>query len=218
MDSTSDFASSYTSTQPRRQPFTIPKRIVVPDPETACFRISNTSVIPHHVLKILRKRQITDTSLKATPIVGRTIFLGDAEDAKNIAGLKSEGITHIINCCPELQDSIPTVEGIKYMKICLKDNIGEKINCHFDDVYFFIEEALKTNENAKILVHCAAGISRSASFVISFLMRYFSIDFDTAIAAVSDLRENICPNISFILQLKDLEKTLIIRQEDEIYK
>jgi protein-tyrosine phosphatase len=57
-----------------------------------------------------------------------------------------------------------------------------------------------------VLVHCAAGISRSASFVIAYLMYSEKLAFKEAAAAVKEVRPVICPNPGFVLQLKEWEK------------
>jgi atypical dual specificity phosphatase len=201
--SSSEITLSLSQEQPqRRRLFTLPPRIqVANDPSTRCIKIPNDIVVPERP---------PDHTFKATPIIGNSLFLGDYNDAQNVVGLKDVGITHIVSCCPELQTSIPTVEGIVYHRICLPDRMDAKIFDHFGQVYDFIVSAFETNEKAKVLVHCAAGVSRSASLVISFLMKYFSIDFDTALAIVCDLRTKVWPNLGFQYQLRDFEKTLFL--------
>ena len=41
---------------------------------------------------------------------------------------------------------------------------------YFEESYIFIENALK-KENNRVFVHCAAGVSRSATIVIACLMK-----------------------------------------------
>lgn len=66
--------------------------------------------------------------------------------------------------------------------------------------YHFINTAVKNNEN--ILVHCMAGISRSVSMVIYYLMKKNKIDYDTAFNFVKNKRTIANPNDSFRKQLK----------------
>jgi dual specificity phosphatase 12 len=75
--------------------------------------------------------------------------------------------------------------------------------------YDFINNALSHNE--KILVHCFAGISRSTSVIIYYIMKHYSVDYDTAYKIVLDARPIIQPNASFVQQLKyyDLNRDLI---------
>ena len=53
------------------------------------------------------------------------------------------------------------------------------IKSHFEDHFNWIREML--NQNRKILIHCAAGISRSASFTIAYLMGERGVGFQAAL-------------------------------------
>ncbi len=53
-----------------------------------------------------------------------------------------------------------------------------------------------------VLVHCNAGVSRSASVVIGFLMSQEKMSFDEAFSAVKTARPHIQPNPGFMSQLK----------------
>lgn len=65
-----------------------------------------------------------------------------------------------------------------------------------------IRSALQDNKN--ILVHCNAGVSRSASIVIAFLIQEKQNNFDTAYAVLKSTRPSIRPNPGFLNQLKKL--------------
>lgn len=55
------------------------------------------------------------------------------------------------------------------MKVTAGDMPGYNISQHFKDTYDFIEEARKNK--AAVLVHCAAGASRSCTIAIAYLMQ-----------------------------------------------
>ncbi|XP_044754130.1 dual specificity protein phosphatase 19-like [Coccinella septempunctata] len=59
------------------------------------------------------------------------------------------------------------------------------------------------NNCESILVHCNAGISRSASVVIGYLMLEYNYSFDNAYEHVRSARPVIRPNDGFMKQLKN---------------
>ena len=63
----------------------------------------------------------------------------------------------------------------------------------------FITEALSSG--GKILVHCVAGISRSASCVIAYLMKSKQIGYEEALAMTKAKRFCVEPNDAFVRQL-----------------
>ena len=67
--------------------------------------------------------------------------------------------------------------------------------------YYYIEKAVSSGHD--ILIHCMAGMSRSASLVIYYLMRRYHMDYDYAYDIVKRARSIIKPNISFRNQLKE---------------
>lgn len=61
---------------------------------------------------------------------------------------------------------------------------------------------LRVPQDGVVLVHCNAGVSRSASVVIGFLMCQEKMSFDEAFSAVKAARPYIQPNPGFMNQLK----------------
>ena len=53
--------------------------------------------------------------------------------------------------------------------ISARDTLDYPISIHFEESCDFIEEMRKKNKN--VLVHCHAGVSRSASLIIAYLMQ-----------------------------------------------
>ena len=70
--------------------------------------------------------------------------------------------------------------------------------------------------NGKVLIHCQAGISRSPTIVIAYLMKVNKLTMNNAYNEVKDKRCIIGPNIIFLSQLYDFEKNLIESSNPEI--
>ena len=66
----------------------------------------------------------------------------------------------------------------------------------------------------KILVHCVAGSSRSATIVIAYIMWSKKMTYSKAFNFVKNKRSIIYPNTGFIEQLKLFEKELIKNDYD----
>jgi protein-tyrosine phosphatase len=69
----------------------------------------------------------------------------------------------------------------------------------FDENYEWVTKMRQ--QNKKVLFHCAAGVSRSASFVIAYLMKDQGISYQEAFNFVKSKRSIIRPNSGFVQQL-----------------
>ncbi len=59
-----------------------------------------------------------------------------------------------------------------------------------------------------VLVHCLAGISRSVTVTVAYLMHSLSLSLNDAYDYVKKCKPNISPNFNFMGQLLDFERTL----------
>lgn len=75
---------------------------------------------------------------------------------------------------------------------------------HFEECIKFIEENLALGRN--VLVHCHAGVSRSATIVIAYLMAKYNMFANEATDFLKSKRECIQPNDRFLQNLKDFQK------------
>ncbi|XP_009895943.1 dual specificity protein phosphatase 13-like [Dryobates pubescens] len=136
------------------------------------------------------------------------LYLGDAWAARSKTTLQSLNITHILNAA-DGPYSINT--GAKYYKDLQIEYYGVEafddpsfdLSIFFYDAANFIGKALNTS-GGKVFVHCAMGVSRSASLVLAFLMIQENMTLVDALKTVSAHRD-ICPNSGFLSQLRDLD-------------
>lgn len=55
-------------------------------------------------------------------------------------------------------------------------------------------------------MHCAAGVSRSATFVLGFLMRHRGLSLSAALSKLQNARPEVSPNPGFRKQLEEYER------------
>lgn len=129
------------------------------------------------------------------------LYLGDICIATNKDEIARLGITDMITVeirPLQAHELAPTVK--RYLYINVMDHSRMDILSHFDTSNEFIETALKTASN-KVYIHCVAGISRSASLVLAYIMKTRSINYTDAFELVSQKRRVIDPNEGFVRQL-----------------
>lgn len=59
-----------------------------------------------------------------------------------------------------------------------------------------------------VLVHCLAGISRSVTITVAYLMYKYSLNLNDAFNLVRSRKSNIAPNFHFMEQLHNFEREL----------
>ncbi|XP_059144103.1 dual specificity protein phosphatase 14-like isoform X2 [Physella acuta] len=121
--------------------------------------------------------------------------------------IRSLGITHIINVTLEIPNlQLPNLESIQ---IHIEDTPTARLGLYFDRCADKIHQVEK--KGGKTLVHCVAGVSRSASLCIAYLMKYHSMSLEQAYRHVKRRRSVIHPNVGFWRQLIDFERRLFGR-------
>uniref|UniRef100_A0A672NEJ3 Protein-serine/threonine phosphatase n=1 Tax=Sinocyclocheilus grahami TaxID=75366 RepID=A0A672NEJ3_SINGR len=112
------------------------------------------------------------------------LYLGCAKDSANLDVLGKYNIKYILNC------------------VCVCD-LALKA-CLF--VFCSSDEA--RSKKCGILVHCLAGISRSVTVTVAYLMQKLNLSLNDAYDFVKRKKSNISPNFNFMGQLLDFERTL----------
>ena len=155
------------------------------------------------IMKLCNTMNIVKNDKTAVEIIPQ-LYIGSMACASNLEELTSKKITHILCCGIGLKLFFP--QKFKYYRIDLIDNESTNIRKYFDETNEFINDAIK--EGGNILVHCYAGISRSTSIIIAYLMKYKKMNFNKSFELIKEKRGKIQPNSGFILQLKAYEKEL----------
>ena len=119
------------------------------------------------------------------------------------------GITHILSVMPYVTDKFAKSHGVKY---CLLNNIKDDDNTnvlqYFPEGIAFIKQALADHEHNRVLVHCAAGRSRSGAFCCAYMIQEQGMTLQEAIAYGQKRRGKFLPNLNFQAQLRCLENAV----------
>ena len=158
---------------------------------------------------VLKHTMIPNVCMKPSKIFP-FLWLGskiNAYDHELLMGKKEipKKVTLVINISKKIENKFED-EGIIYIQIPLHDNIDSPIMNFFEETFHHIERARIRNEI--VFVHCHKGISRSATIVIAYIMRFLEKKFLDALKITEEIRPIVEPNIGFIRQLQHYEKTL----------
>ena len=89
----------------------------------------------------------------------------------------------------------------------MKDVPEERLCVHFDRCLKFIAKCLL--DGGRVLVHCFAGKSRSATICAAYVMATEGWTLDEALKAIGDARPAAAPNHGFMTQLASFERELV---------
>ncbi|XP_014294562.2 dual specificity protein phosphatase 19 [Halyomorpha halys] len=140
-------------------------------------------------------------NLEVTEVI-QGLLMGSQDVAHSEALLKN----YSINCVISLGIEVPNFDGIKYLFIEVLDLPEFRITDVFKQCFSFID--IEREHGSVIYVHCNAGISRSASLVIGYVMKELNMNFEMAYSLVKSKRTSVRPNEGFIKQLQEYEKKL----------
>jgi protein-tyrosine phosphatase len=134
-------------------------------------------------------------------IIKNKLYLGNMFDANDAAAIKNANISCIV-CVAERLKIINTNPNVTVHKYELADDYTCNISLYFDEIGEII------NKSGIVLVNCAAGISRSSTIVIAYIMKYYKLDLKRTFGFVKKKRNQICPNKKFMECLLEYELSL----------
>ena len=143
---------------------------------------------------------IGDTS-EISNILDNLLFLGSQASTRHDTLVK-RNIQNVISIgCNPLE------KNVKIFKYDIEDN-GDINNLYifFNHVIPVIHNIINEciDKKEPILVHCQAGMSRSAAVIITWLMFYKNMTYDEAFKYVKERRPVVSPNITFVDYMKKI--------------
>lgn len=144
-------------------------------------------------------------SAELTPILP-FLFLGNEQDAQDLDTMRRLNIGYVINVTTHLPLYHYEQGLLRYKRLPATDSNRQNLRQYFEEAFEFIEEAQQCGKG--LLIHCQAGVSRSATIVIAYLMKHTWMTMTDAYKFVKGKRPIISPNLNFMGQLLEFEEDL----------
>ncbi|XP_033835760.1 dual specificity protein phosphatase 19-like [Periophthalmus magnuspinnatus] len=142
---------------------------------------------------------VVDHSLDLQVGVVRPFLLLASQDAAHdMETLRTHQVTHVLNVAYGVSNPFPN--QLIYKTLPILDVPDTDITSYLDECSVFIDQARE--QSGVVLVHCNAGVSRSASIVIGYLMSRERLSFSEAHREVQSARPSVRPNTGFYQQLQ----------------
>ncbi|XP_028676044.1 dual specificity protein phosphatase 10 [Erpetoichthys calabaricus] len=140
-----------------------------------------------------------------TPILP-FLYLGNEHDAQDLEKMQKMNIGYVINVTTHLPLFHYEKGILNYKRLPATDSNKQNLRQYFEEAFEFIEEAQQDGKG--LLIHCQAGVSRSATIVIAYLMKHTRMTMTDAYKFVKTRRPIISPNLNFMGQLLEFEEDL----------
>lgn len=152
----------------------------------------------------------------ATLVLPPSLYLGPCSAASSPPFLTRNSITHVLSIGANPLAS-RKVDGVTYHRLALRDSDSSSISGVVDAACEIIDAAIAAPSESggsesegtgmgKILVHCAAGISRSPAVVAAYLMKRKGMTLRAALGQIVRARPCVSPNAGFMRQLREMER------------
>ncbi|XP_010246177.1 PREDICTED: dual specificity protein phosphatase 12-like [Nelumbo nucifera] len=190
-------------------PYLVRDRLFIGNISDAAEILQNGSTEITHILSLLSSASISfftewRSSLSIPSKEIRKVFIGESGNASTSEEDVGEGCKKSLPREKLLYSLEYAGKDLKLVRMAvpLRDTENEDLLDYLDVCLDFIHENRK---EGAVLVHCFAGVSRSAAIITAYLMRTEQLSQEDAIESLKESCEFVCPNDGFLEQLKMFE-------------
>lgn len=145
------------------------------------------------------------------------LYLGGITAAYETENLVEQGIRAVVCCVRETEfPSYDFNKQIHYFRVDVEDVSIEPIEYFWPEAMQFIHE--HHSKGLPVFVHCRAGVSRSASTVIAYLVSQLGFTLKDAFLLAHKKRPVVTPNLGFMDKLCELEKSITGTSSIDLFK
>jgi hypothetical protein len=143
-------------------------------------------------------------SFEYSELIENFLYLGSSQTSRNIDGLHSLNITHIVNLAGKCHYPSEFTYGIFHIEDGLSKTKCEK---NLPLILQFIDQARQEKSSNRVLIHCRAGMSRTPFIAIVYLMHSMKMSLIDAFNLVKKCRPQIHIHEEHCKTLLDLDKS-----------
>ncbi|XP_022190435.1 dual specificity protein phosphatase 15 isoform X2 [Nilaparvata lugens] len=135
------------------------------------------------------------------------LYVGNYRDSKDASQLDRHNITHIV----AIHDAARKLHSDKhYLCVMASDTPDQNLTQYFPLCNDFIHAARLRGGN--VLIHCLAGMSRSVTVAVAYIMSVTSLNWKEALKVVRVGRSVANPNFGFQRQLQEFEVSRLMEE------
>ena len=140
------------------------------------------------------------------------LWLGNIKIASTSAFYINHNINCVINCSKDIEFFDKKCNNIR---ISVNDDLKKK---EIDNLLLYLDKSSdliyeQLINNNCILVHCYAGIQRSASVILAYLIKYANVSLYEGVQLIQSKRfQAFTPGINFLNTLQKYEKSISVNK------
>ena len=139
------------------------------------------------------------------------VFVGGIQASTDYDLLHDNAISYILNVSnfpldTEVMNKYESL-NIQFAQVKMEDSPYFDLRKNILAAVSTVRSAV--NDNGRILVHCMAGISRSATVVAAYMIEYLGHSANSALQEMSLKQPAVYPNSGFLTFLRNLEKSIV---------
>ena len=148
---------------------------------------------------------------EVSPILHGEVYLTNYRGAGSAQQMNRLRISHILSVGAEFVGERPLAKrGIEYQHIEVHDDEeqADTLAASLEDACAYIDAALKGPKRGRVCVHCAAGISRSTTVVLAYMIMRRRMALRESFERAYARRRVVWPNDGFMRALIQLEESV----------